>query len=115
MIDRWQAGDFELVVCPQLVHEVRKALTSPRLSRRYDISESDAEAFARRLSEEGLMVEDPEDPPRMVPDDPKDDYLVALALGTGILVTRDRHFDKVSVEGLRVIGPRDALALLDPD
>lgn len=61
------------------------------------------------------MHPDPVNPPRAVPDDPGDDYLVALALatGTGRLVTRDRHFDKVHVEGFRVISPRVALESLE--
>ena len=101
------------MVCPLLVYEVRKALVSPRLAQRYEISESDADAFARKLTEEGLMLDDPKDPLRVVPDDPKDDYWVALAIGSGTLVTRDRHFDKVTVEDLRIITPRDALVLLD--
>lgn len=58
------------------------------------------------------MTPDPRNPPRVVPDDPNDDYLVALARDTGILVTRDRHFEQVAVEGLRILGPRDALNLL---
>ena len=90
------------MVCPLLVYEVSKALVSPRLAQRYEISESDADAFARKLTEEGLMLHDP-----------KDDYLVALAIGSGTLVTRDRHFDKVTVEGVRIITPRDALTLLN--
>lgn len=115
LLDRWQDGAFELIVCARLVYEVRKALLSSRLADRYDIFPSDAEMFARQLSEEGLFVEDPADPPRVVPDDPNDDYLVAitLATGSGLLVTRDRHFEKVEVTGLRIIGPRDALRLLD--
>jgi predicted nucleic acid-binding protein len=113
LIDAWQAGDFDLVVCPRLVYEVRKALLSPRLSQRYEISESDAEGFARRLAEEGLMKQDPKNPPRVVPDDPNDDYLVALAKTPGILVTRDRHFEKVEVEGLRIVGPAQALRMMD--
>ena len=115
LLDRWQDGAFELFVCPRLIYEVRKALVSPRLADRYDIQTSEAEAFSRQLSEEGLLVDDPADPPRVVPDDPNDDYLIALALatGSGFLVTRDRHFEKVNVSGLRIIGPRDALRLLD--
>ena len=109
----WRAGEFELVACPQLVQEVRKALTSPRLAARYDISETEAEAFARLLTEEGMMTNDPEDPPRVVPDDPNDDYLVALAASTGLLVSRDRHFDKVDAESVRIISPGEALRLLD--
>ena len=114
LLDQWQNGAFELVVCPRLIYEVRKALMSPRLAERYDISMSDADAFARQLSEEGLLVDDPDSPPRVVPDDPNDDYLIALAFstGSGFLVTRDRHFEKVDVSGLRIIGPRAALGLV---
>jgi predicted nucleic acid-binding protein len=115
LLDRWQDGAFELVVSSRLIYEVRKALLSPRLADRYNIPVSDVEAFSRQLSEEGLFVDDPADPPRVMPDDPKDDYLVALALATGssFLVTRDRHFDQVHVSGLRIVGPSDALGLLD--
>ncbi len=104
------------MVCPQLVYEVRQALVSPRLAQRYEISESDADAFARKLAEEGLMLEDPKDPLRVVPDDPKDDYLVALAIESGTLVTRDRHLDKAIVEGVRIITAREAwlYSILDP-
>ncbi|MCA1702185.1 MAG: PIN domain-containing protein [Actinobacteria bacterium] len=114
LLDAWEAGDFELVVCQQLIYEVRKALLSPRISERYAITAADAEAFARKLHEEGLMVEDPEDPPRVVPDDPNDDYLVALVQDSrsGILVTRDRHFEKVDVEDVRIVNPSLALTLL---
>lgn len=114
LLDRWRDGAFELVVCPRLIYEVRKALLSPRLADRYQIPTSDAEGFSRQLLEEGLLVEDPADPPRVVPDDPNDDYLIALALatGSGFLVTRDRHFEKVNDSGLKTIGPPDALGLL---
>lgn len=113
LLDAWEAGEFELIVCPQLIHEVRKALLSPRIAERYDVSATDAEAFARKLEEEGLMVGDPRDPPREVPDDLNDDYLVALVQesGSGILVTRDRHFN-VKVDGVQISNPGEALKLL---
>jgi predicted nucleic acid-binding protein len=67
--------------------------------------------FLNSLSEEGILLEDPVTRRRVVPDDPKDDYLVALALAAGAdpLVTRDRHVDKVTVRGLRVIGARESV------
>lgn len=108
------AGDFELIVCPQLIKEVRKALLHPRIARKYHITQEEVDGFARRLSEEGMLFEDPADPPRVVPDDPNDDYLVALALEAeaDALVTRDRHFDKVRVEGLRIVAARQMLRRL---
>lgn len=114
LLDAWEAGDFELVVCPRLVYEVRKALLSQRISHRYSISDADANAFARKLEEEGLMLDDPRNPPRVVPDDPNDDHVVALARESrsGILVSRDRHFEKVNVEGLSIEKPGAAVQLL---
>lgn len=107
LLDLWQEGAFELVVCPQLLDEVRKTLLHPRVGPKYGIVPGDVEAFVARLQEEGLVHDDPVDPPRVVPDDPKDDYLVALAraAGANCLVTRDRHFEKVRVQDLRIVGP----------
>ncbi len=95
---------------------MRKALLHPRIAKKYDITREDADGFANRLSEEGILLEDPIDPPRVVPDDPKDDYLVALALAAkaDALVTRDRHFDKVTVRGLRIVGAREAVRRIRP-
>ncbi len=116
LLDRWQVGEFEIVVCPQLIHEVRKALLHPRIAKKYDISREEAEEFARRLSEEGVLLDDPVEPPRLVPDDPMDDYLVALAVAAKAeaLVTRDRHFDKVKVRGLPILGAGQMLRRLGP-
>lgn len=115
-MDRWRAGEFEIVVCPQLIHEVRKALLHPRIARKYEISREESEGFASRLSEEGILLDDPVEPPRVVPDDPMDDYLVALAVAAeaDALVTRDRHFDKVKVRGLPILGPGQILRRLRP-
>lgn len=114
LLDVWRQGEFDLVVCPQLVGEVRKALVHPRIGGKYGIEGKKADAFAARLGHEGILLDDPVDPPREVPDDPKDDYLVALTLSAGAaaLVTRDKHFQKVRVRGLRVISARQALGMI---
>lgn len=115
LLDRWQDGDFELIVCPRLVGEVTKTLALPRISERYGITHKDIDDFARRLTEDGLLVEDAMDPPRVVPKDENDDYLVALVLDSGaeFLVTRDQHFDDVRVEGVRIITPGRFLRAFD--
>src|SRR5205807_1278008 len=107
LLDLWQRGTFEIVICPRLLGEVRKALLDPRIAGRYEIPAEEVEAFCRRLQEEGIFKSDPENPPRVVPGDAYDDYLVALALETAAdaLVTRDRHFDGLSVQGLRILFP----------
>ncbi|MCA1841406.1 MAG: putative toxin-antitoxin system toxin component, PIN family [Actinomycetota bacterium] len=115
LLDLWEDGEFELIVCPQLIHEVEKSLLHPRIADKYGITADETRALAHRLSEEGLRSDDPRDPPGAVPDDPTDDYLIALTLSAeaDFLVTRDRHFDKVRIEGLRIVSPGAMLRILE--
>lgn len=105
MLDLWLEGEFELIVCPQLIDEVIKALL--RIGGKYHITPEEVEGFAARLAEEGLLFDNPENPARVVPDDPKDDYLIALALQTkaDLLVSRDRHFEKADAGNLPIVTP----------
>ena len=115
LLDLWQSGDFELIACSQLIREVREALLGPRIRRRYGIPTAEVEDLCRRLEEEAIWLNDPRDPPRIVPNDSNDDYLVALALEgqADVLVRRDRHFDGVAVPGLRIVFPGVVVAELE--
>ena len=86
---------------------MRRTLLHPRVAGRYGLESDEVDAFVGRLREDGLAFDDPIDPPRAVPDDPNDDYLIALALtsSTEFFVTRDRHFDKVRVQGVKIRTP----------
>jgi putative PIN family toxin of toxin-antitoxin system len=108
LLDLWRDGMFEMIACPQLVREVRKALLDPRISRRYGITRDEVNEFCRRLERESIWLSDPIDPPRLVPADAGDDYLIQLAKdgGAQALVTRDHHFDGIRVLGLEIRPPR---------
>jgi putative PIN family toxin of toxin-antitoxin system len=108
LLDQWRNGVFEIIACPQLVGEVRKALLDPRISRRYNITRDEVNELCRRIEEESIWLPDPIDPPRLVPTDRGDDYLIQLAKdgGADILVTRDHHFDGIVVPGLEIVPPR---------
>jgi hypothetical protein len=99
---------FEMIACPQLVREVRKALLDPRISRRYGITRDEVDEFCQHLEGESIWLSDPIDPPRLVPADAGDDYLIQLARdgGAEALVTRDHHFDGIRVPGLEILSPR---------
>jgi putative PIN family toxin of toxin-antitoxin system len=111
ILNRWRAGDFELVACPELVLEVRQALLRPRIGSRYGVTPDEVGRVCRQIEDESIWLTDSKDPPRRVPSDPDDDYLVALAIdgGADVLVTRDRHFDGVEIPGIRILYPGQLL------
>jgi putative PIN family toxin of toxin-antitoxin system len=108
LLDVWREGLFEMICCPELVREVRKALLDRRISRRYGITRDEVDEFCQRLERESIWLRDPVDPPRVVPSDAGDDYLIQLAIDgdADALVTRDHHFDGIELPGLEILAPR---------
>jgi uncharacterized protein len=106
----WGSGDFELVVSPGLLEELSRARTYPKLRSR--MSESDAEAVGRWLSESAATVRDPGIPTTARSADPGDDYLIALAASErAILVSGDKHLLGLAGQ-IPVYSPSLFLALL---
>jgi putative PIN family toxin of toxin-antitoxin system len=89
LLARWLAGDFELIASRQLLAELERALTYPKLRER--IQPEKAARFMEFLHLRAEDVEDVPDPPRRSPD-PDDDYLIALsASARAVLVSGDAH------------------------
>lgn len=79
IIESWLSGtaDFEVVMCPELLGEVREVLTTrPRL--RKWISLETAQLFVDTIEVLVDLVDDP-DEVQTETRDPNDDYLIALA------------------------------------
>ncbi len=108
-------GRFELVLSERLLGELSEVLMRPRF-RRY-ATEEEVEDFVFGLRAKGIFFEDVE-AERLVPDDPKDDYLVALthASGADYLVSGDPHLagaeNKVSGT---VLTPRQFSELMESE
>lgn len=106
----WLEGDFELVVSPLLLAELERVLAYPKLASR--LGPEDASDLLGLLRQLATCLEDPPDPPRWVPADPGDDYLVALARSAGaVLVSGDGHLLELAGR-LPVLAPADFWALL---
>jgi uncharacterized protein len=104
---------FELILSERLLEELFDVLMRPRF-RRY-ATEEEVEDFVLGLREKGLLFEDV-GTERLVPDDPKDDYLVALARASGAdyLVSGDPHLTRTKVEmPVSVLTPRQFGELLE--
>jgi putative PIN family toxin of toxin-antitoxin system len=108
LIARWLAGEFELVVSDQLLAELRRALTYPKLRSR--ITDYEATAFVEILGRTATSVEDPATSTRRSRD-PGDDYLLALAeASAAVLVTGDQ--DLLALTGVPVFSPAAFLETL---
>ena len=90
LLQRWLRGDFELLVSPTLLAELKRVLQRPKFRRYVSLVEvADYVALIRSLA---VMAPHP---PLIVgaTPDPGDDYLVSLARATtvGSVVSGDRH------------------------
>jgi putative PIN family toxin of toxin-antitoxin system len=96
-------GDFTPILSPALRREYEFIVSRAARGRPY------LERLQALLENAELVV--PEQTPRVVPDDPDDDKLVAVALAAGaVLVSNDAHLLAVSGHGgLQVLRPADLL------
>ena len=100
-------GTLEMIVCEQLLEEMRRGLETRYFRDR--LTNEERRGIMDALTHIGLRVADPVSPPSVVRD-PKDDYLVALAAigDAALIVTGDR--DLLDHEGLDppAVNARDA-------
>ena len=96
-----------LVASPQLIAELEGVLARPKF-RRWTQGDR-ASAYAAGLAAIAEMHADPERPPAVTAD-PKDDYLVALALAADadLLTSGDRHLLDAQLD-IEVLAPAQLL------
>ena len=106
IVRRWLAGWFDVVVSPLLLAEVERAFTYPKLSEL--VTSREARAFVAALARHAVVVDDPTEVEPAVPDDPRDDYLVALgrAAGADVLVSGDRRLLSLVTPEPPIVSPR---------
>lgn len=101
-----------MVVSESLIEEIRDVLGRPKL-RRY-LPEEAIPAAIRRVRDAATLAEEGRNPRSFVAD-PKDDYLVELALASrsDLIVSGDRHLNDPPKElPVRVIRPAEFLTEL---
>ena len=103
-----QAGQFELIVSPELVAELERVVRRDKF-RRY-IGLDEALEFVSFIRGEATLVPDPGHRTPLQSSDPKDNYLIALAHGySALLVSGDKHLLDLS-GGAPILAPGDLLA-----
>ncbi len=107
----WLDGAYELVVSPELLAELQRALAYPKL--RTKITPSEAHEVDDLLRSTAELRDDPSAAPPRRSVDPGDDYLIALAADAqAVIVTGDAHLLELGDE-LPVHSPAAFLDVLD--
>ena len=104
----WERGEFELIVSERLLTELAGVVARPKFADR--ISPREADEVRALLESDATHHPDPEVTVALT-EDPKDDYLAALAetAGAEYLVTGDRTLGRWTSRTVAVVTPRDFL------
>jgi putative PIN family toxin of toxin-antitoxin system len=113
--EAWRGQRFEVVTCPALATELRRALRYARIRQTYALADADIEEVLLAYQTESHMLADPAGVPEVVTD-PDDNLLRALA-STGsadYLVTGDRLLLAVGSHGTTsIVTPREFLTIVE--
>jgi putative PIN family toxin of toxin-antitoxin system len=87
------ATSHVLVVSLEMLAELARVLAYDRIRRIHQLSDSGVAAFIESVESGAAVVAIPSPSPRVVPDDPDDDVIVATAVAgrCHVLCTRNRH------------------------
>lgn len=112
VIDAWRRGEYELIVSPQILQEIARALETPYFARRLD---EDVRAEYLYLVRTTATVVSITAKVSGVATHEEDDLILATAVSgeADCLVTGDRHLQALrSFEGVQILSPRDFARVL---
>ena len=107
-------GNLRLYTSQILLDELRDVLTRGHLASLLERRRSSVEQSLALYASLATSVA-PTTIPRVVPDDPDDDHVIAasVAAEANLLVTGDRHLLALGTHiGIRIVNPADALMIL---
>ena len=112
IIEVWQSQrTFDVVLCPELEDEIKRACGRTRLRRR--IPEADVSVYLSMLGTHAIQMADPESIEETTRDR-GDDYLVALArtASADLIVSGDRDLTEWAEQQPPVVTPAEFEAML---
>lgn len=103
LLRSWRRGEFDIVLSPASIEELRRALGYPKIRKR--VSEDDGGRFVDSLVRATIMVPDPDQIPP-ISRDPADDFMFELTRSfADVLVTGDKDILEVTDPPVRVLTP----------
>jgi putative PIN family toxin of toxin-antitoxin system len=116
ILQRWHAGEFQFVVCDEVLWEYERVLTRPWCEQRHGLSARriNRDFKAIRHVAEVVRIDETERDPMLC--DPEDAIFLACAIvgHVDFIVSGDRHLLELrSVRGIPIIPPIAFVSVLD--
>lgn len=106
LLASWQSGETILILCEEIIAKYEQVLQRAHILGKFPhISDATISATAAALRKRSVMVT-LTDVPRVVPEDPDDDVVVACAVAGNAeyIVTRDPHLLKLGAhQGIAIV------------
>lgn len=111
----WQSRRFELCITPQILVEVERVLTYPKVQRNFELSDDDVRQVVLALQDHARMLPGLIEGVTAVEADPSDNAFLAAALegGADYLVSQDPHLQNLKYfHGTQIISLERFAAIL---
>jgi putative PIN family toxin of toxin-antitoxin system len=109
----WRERRFLLLTSSAIIAEVRMVLQYPHIRKKYPLSDDDVEHVIILLEHDALLVTGEAEVTGSIPDDPRDEMILACALDgeADVIVSGDHHL--IDLESFRDIPIMTARQFLD--
>ncbi len=115
LLASWERGETALIICEEIVAEYEAVLSRPHIVKKFaHISAATISASAAALREHSIFMAVNE-VPRVVPDDPDDDVVLACAVAghAEYIVSRDNHLLKMGAhQGIPIVSTESFARIL---
>lgn len=117
IINKWLAGEFEVLISQPIVDEILRVTNYDRLQKKYKKIRETRLEFVELISEQGIWIEPTETLTIVTADESDNRYLeCAIVGGATYVVTGDEHLLEIgSHQGINVITPAAFVTLLNID
>jgi len=115
VVDAWLSGRIELVTSPEIIEEIKKVLSYPKIRKRTPFSDEEIAELIELISIRSIKVTGSLEL-RVIEADPTDDkYLAAAVEGKAdYIVTGDSHLkDLGEYEGVKIVSPSEFMRIIE--
>jgi putative PIN family toxin of toxin-antitoxin system len=118
IIHAWQRTHFALIISENIVREVQRVLSTPKVKDTFHLTDSRITRFISTLRTNSILVSGRSNIQGIIPDDPSDEMFLAAAMNAGadVIVSGDKHLLNLGkFKSIPILTPRQFLDLLEQE